>query len=126
MIKQPFTPRDLLNSQNLKIMTRVSEMFESATRGDYFLRQSVVLEGLGTWIEQSDWTDRTGYYMTIRLAPLDKGRPVARELGRTLLDKFSGLIPGSANVSTLLNGEGLDEGEQVTVKVHSSTYSIGD
>ena len=84
-IKYSFTPRELINTYNRKVMTKVAEVFESSPP---HLR-GIVLEDCGSWLVQEAWQDRTGFYMTIRLAPLDKAREAVQEEG-TILRVFAG------------------------------------
>ena len=123
-IKQPFTPRDLINSRCLEVMTSVADLFK-----DPVVRDRIVLEDLGSWLEQSAWTDTTGFYMTIRLAPLYKHLPDTQAAGRQLALDFLTALSGmrvldAAQVTgqaDLLNG-----GEPVTFFSKTATYSIGD
>ena len=121
-IKYPFTPRELINAANRNIMNRVAEIFETCPH-----RDGLILEDCGSWLVQSDWTDRTGYYMTIRLAPLDKGRKEVQEAGRDVTRKFLGLFPERKQTGVTYEGqEGYLDGEKVTVFVETDVYSIGD
>lgn len=127
MIKYTFTPSQLLNSYNLKVMTKVASIFDELGEGDYYMCRSVILEDLGSWLVQSDWTDRSGYYMTIRLAPLDQHRPEVREMARAIIGRFIDIFVGrNANETKYENQQGLDKGEKVSVFVHTDTNSIGD
>jgi len=121
-IKYSFTPRELINTYNRKVMTKVAEIFESSPQ-----RDGVILEDCGSWLEQRDWTDRTGFYMTIRLAPLDKGREAVQEEGRRITGKFLDMFTGRKASGTTYEGQdGYLEGERVTVYVETSSHSIGD
>lgn len=126
-IKYTFTPRELINTYNRQVMTKVAEIFESVLRNGVALDQSVILEDCGSWLEQSDWTDRSGFYMTIRLHPLDRHREEVQEKGRTIVRRFLELFPArTANGTSYEGQDGYKDGEKVTVYVHTSTYSIGD
>lgn len=121
-IKYPFTPREFLNVTNRDVMIKVAQIFEACPH-----RDSILLEDCGSWLVQSDWTDRTGYYMTIRLHPLDKGRMNVQEAGRDITRKFLSLFPGKRpNGITYEGHEGYLEGEKVTVFVETDMHSIGD
>jgi hypothetical protein len=121
-IKYSFTPRELINVYNRKVMTKVAEVFEWSPQ-----RDGVILEDCGSWLEQRDWTDRTGFYMTIRLAPLDKHREAVQEEGRRIIGKFLDAFSGRKASGTTYEGqEGYLEGEKVTVYVETSSHSIGD
>ena len=127
-IKYTFTPRELINTYNRQVMTKVAEIFESVLRNGYGGRdESVILEDCGSWLEQLSWTDRMGFYMTIRLHPLDKHREDVQEKGRAITAKFLELFPDRTANGTFYEGhEGYKDGEKVTVYVHTSTTSIGD
>ena len=120
-IKHPFTPRELLNSHNLDVMSRVAALFESP-----IARDRIILEGLGTWLEQGAWTDTTGFYMTIRMHPLYKHLQDTQEAGRTVTRGFLAAFPGRTAEPRFEGQEGYAEGEPVTVFVTTSTHSIGD
>ena len=127
-IKYTFTPRELINSYNRQVMTKVAEIFESVLGNRYGTRdESVILEDCGSWLEQLSWTDRGGFYMTIRLHPLDKHRKDVQEKGRAITAKFLELFTGMPANGTFYEGhEGYKDGERVTVYVHTTTTSIGD
>jgi hypothetical protein len=100
----------------------VAEIFESSPQ-----RDGVILEDCGSWLVQEAWQDRGGFYMTIRLAPLDKGREAVQEEGRRITGKFLDMFTGRKASGTTYEGqEGYLEGEKVTVYVETSSHSIGD
>ena len=121
-IKYSFTPRELINTYNRKVMTKVAEIFESSPQ-----RDGIILEDCGSWLVQEAWQDRGGFYMTIRLAPLDKGREAVQEEGRRITGKFLDMFTGRKASGTTYEGQdGYLEGESVTVYVETSSHSIGD
>ena len=121
-IKYSFTPRELINTYNRKVMTKVAEVFESSPQ-----RDGVILEDCGSWLVQEAWQDRGGFYMTIRLHPLDKHREAVQEEGRRIIGKFLDMFLGRKASGTFYEGQdGYLEGERVTVYVETSSYSIGD
>jgi hypothetical protein len=121
-IKYSFTPRELINTYNRKVMTKVAEIFESSPQ-----RDGIILEDCGSWLVQEAWQDRGGFYMTIRLAPLDKGREAVQEEGRRITGAFLDMFTGRKASGTTYEGQdGYLEGERVTVYVETSSYSIGD
>jgi hypothetical protein len=121
-IKYSFTPRELINTYNRKVMTKVAEIFESSPQ-----RDGIILEDCGSWLVQEAWQDRGGFYMTIRLAPLDKGREAVQEEGRRITGKFLDMFTGRKASGTTYEGQdGYLEGEKVTVYVETSSHSIGD
>ena len=121
-IKYSFTPRELINTYNRKVMTKVAEVFESSP-----CRDGIVLEDCGSWLVQEAWQDRTGFYMTIRLAPLDKHREDVQEEGRVITRKFLDMFPDRTASGTFYEGQdGYLEGEKVTVFVQTAAYSIAD
>ena len=121
-IKYSFTPHELINTYNRKVMTKVAEIFESSPQ-----RDGIILEDCGSWLVQEAWQDRGGFYMTIRLAPLDKGREAVQEEGRRITGKFLDMFTGRKASGTTYEGQdGYLEGERVTVYVETSSHSIGD
>ena len=121
-IKYSFTPRELINTYNRKVMTKVAEVFESSP-----CRDGIVLEDCGSWLVQEAWQDRTGFYMTIRLAPLDKHREAVQEEGRVITRKFLDMFPDRTASGTFYEGQdGYLMGEKVTVFVQTAAFSIAD
>ena len=121
-IKHSFTPSELINSTNRTVMTKVAKLFESNPQCE-----GLILEDCGSWLEQRDWTDRSGFYMTLRLAPLDKHRDEVQNAGRNIFGKFIDMFPRRNTNGTSYDGyNGLEDGEKVTVFVHTDTTSIGD
>ncbi|NBZ96754.1 MAG: hypothetical protein EBR40_10080 [Proteobacteria bacterium] len=121
-IKYSFTPRELINTYNRKVMTKVAEVFEKSP-----CRDGIVLEDCGSWLVQEAWQDRTGFYMTIRLAPLDKHLEPVQEEGRVITRKFLDMFPDRTSAGTFYEGQdGYLEGEKVTVFVQTAAFSIGD
>ena len=121
-IKYSFTPHELINTYNRKVMTKVAELFESSPH-----RDGIVLEDCGSWLVQEAWQDRGGFYLTIRLAPLDKHREAVQEEGRVIIRKFLDMFLGRKASGTTYEGQdGYLEGEKVTVYVETSSHSIGD
>ena len=121
-IKYSFTPRELINTYNRKVMTKVAEIFESSPQ-----RDGIILEDCGSWLVQEAWMDRGGVYLTIRLHPLDKRREAVQEEGRVIIRKFLDVFSGRKASGTTYEGqEGYLEGGRVTVYVETSSHSIGD
>jgi len=121
-IKYSFTPRELINTYNRKVMTKVAEIFESSPQ-----RDGIILEDCGSWLVQEAWMDRGGVYLTIRLHPLDKHREAVQEEGRRITGKFLDMFTGRKASGTTYEGQdGYLEGEKVTVYVETSSHSIGD
>ena len=121
-IKYSFTPHELINTYNRKVMTKVAKVFESSPH-----LRGIVLEDCGSWVVQEAWQDRGGFYLTIRLAPLDKHREAVQEEGRRIIGKFVDMFTGRKASGTTYEGqEGYLEGGRVTVYVETSSHSIGD
>ena len=123
-IKQPFTPRDLVNSRYLEVMTSVADLFK-----DPAVRDRIVLEDLGSWLEQSAWTDTSGFYMTIRLSHPYKHLPVVQAAGRQLALDFLTSLSGMRVIdASQVAGQAdrLNGGEPVTYVIETDTYHIGD
>ena len=121
-IKNSFTPRELVNICNRKVMTKVAEIFESSPQ-----RAHVLLEDCGFWLVQEAWLDRGGFYMTIRLHPMDKHREAVQEEGRVIIGKFLAMFSDRKASGTSYEGQDKYlEGEKMTVYVETSSHSIGD
>jgi hypothetical protein len=123
-IKYPFTPEQLINKSNLSVMTKVAEIFHDLCGGGGCDR-SVILEDLGSWLEQRDWTDVTGFYMSVRIAPLDLNRPDVRENAMKILHAFTNLFPGKT-VRSEDSEEGFAKGGRMTVWVTTDVHGIAD
>lgn len=122
-IKYKFTPDQLINKSCLAVMTKVAEIFRE--HGGEGCDRSVILEDLGTWLEQRDWTDATGFYMTARIAPLDLGRPTVQAEAQKILRSFTGLFPGKT-VRMEEPEEEFTKGGRMTVWVTSDVHGIAD
>ena len=124
-IFHPLKASDLLKASNRQLMANVAKIWDEqvAPEKDYMDRGSVILEEVGHWLNQSSWTDETGYYLKLRLAPLDAGRKDVQEKGRKVLQAFRALYPGAK--ASFVEGS-LEDGEKVTLAIHTSTHSIGD
>ncbi len=121
-IKYSFTPSELINTRNRNVMNKVAEIFASSSQ-----RDAVILEDCGSWLIQEAWQDRSGIYMTIRLAPLDMRREAVQEEGRVITRKFLDLFPDRTASGTFYEGQdGYLEGEKVTVFVQTASRSIAD
>ncbi|NDE01846.1 MAG: hypothetical protein EBZ91_08880 [Gammaproteobacteria bacterium] len=121
-IKHSFTPQELINTYNRKVMNKVAEIFASSPQ-----REGVILEDCGSWLVQEAWQDRVGFYMTIRLAPLDLRREDVQEEGRIITRKFLDMFPDRTANGTFYEGQdGYLEGEKVTVFVQTASFSIAD
>lgn len=123
-IKYPFTPEQLINKHNLSVMTKVAGIFNEYGGGGGCDR-SVILEDLGSWLEQRDWTDATGFYMTVRIAPLDLNRPDVWENAMKILHAFTSLFPGKT-VRSEDSDPGFAKGGRMTVWVTTGVHGIGD
>ena len=127
-IKQPFSHRDLLNKHNRDVVSRVADIWDTVLgKGSPTQRDSIILEEIGGWVRQESWHDRTGFYLTIRLAPLDKTRPAVQESGRAIMARFIDAFPGRNSNGTFYEGqENYAAGENLTVYVETGMNSIGD
>lgn len=123
----PFDAQDLICESNLSLMKKISGIWDRcvAEESDHADRRSVLLEGAGYWIQQSSWIDETGYFIKIRLHPLDRSRKEVHDRGRKVLQEFEGLFPGSRR-TYVENGDLLEDGATVTLVVNSDRRSIGD
>jgi hypothetical protein len=122
-IKLPFTPDQLVNKHNLTVMTKVAEIFNEHGGGG--CDRSVILEDLGSWLEQRDWTDATGFYMTARIAPLDLNRRDVQDAAQKILLSFTNLFPGKT-VRSEDSEPGFAKGGRMTVWVTTGVHGIAD
>jgi hypothetical protein len=126
MIKRPFTPRDLLNESNMRVMSTVAELFkkhDAKTGCD----TTVILEDCGSWLQQNAWTDDTGLYLTLRLAPFVTHREDERARGRAIWQDFIAAVGGATHNAWVEESEDdYIHGGKTTIYVKQSTYSIGD
>ena len=122
-IKYTFTPDQLINKYYLTVMTKVAEIFRE--HGGVGADRSVILEDLGSWLEQRAWTDVTGFYMTARIAPLDLGRPDVQEGAQKILLSFTNLFPGKT-VRSEDSEPGFAKGGRMTVWVTTDMHGISD
>lgn len=126
MIRHPFTVRDAMNPHLLSFVKNTAEAFRfNGTTGVYAGIQPFILEDAGTWTEQSDWTDRTGYYVTFRLAPLDATKPDVVEHARLSENRWNAMFPGAKKRWREVEDH-LDPNTRVTLFVQTDEYSIGD
>ena len=123
-IKHPFTPEQLVNKSNLAVMTKVAEIFREHGGGGGCDR-SVILEDLGSWLEQRDYAFATGFYMTARIAPLDINRRDVQEAAQKILLSFTNLFPGKT-VRSEDSEPGFAKGGRMTVWVTTGVHGIAD
>lgn len=124
-IKYPFTPEQLINKSNLAVMTNVAEIFNEYGGGGGCDR-SVILVELGSWLEQRDWTDVTGFYMSVRIAPLDLSRPDVRENAIKILQSFTDMFPGKSVRTEDGDAVPFTSGGRTTVWVTTNVQGIND
>ena len=126
---QSIKAADLLNSNNRKLAEKVAGLWDRcvAPEEQYMERGSVILVDFGHWLNQSAWTDETGFFLKFRLAPLDRKRAGVREKGREVLRGFTKMF-GQYQRTTTYDEDVLDEcGEgTITVVVVTGTHMIGD
>ena len=122
-------PRDLLKTSNRVLVEKVAALWDRhvAPEKDYMERDNVILEDVGHWLQQSAWTDETGYYIRLRLNPSYKHQERVREAGRKVVQGFIDLFPGKKEVFK----EGhlaLEDGttDTVTIVVQTGSHLIGD
>lgn len=126
MIKHPFTVRDAMNPHLLTFVKNTAEAFRfNGTTGIYAGIQPFIIEDAGTWTEQSDWTDRTGYYVTYRIAPLDSGNKTIRAAADDAEAKWNRLFPAAKSRRREV-ADPSDLSTRVTLVVHTGIHSIGD
>ena len=120
MIKYPFTPADALNEHYYKILGEVAHIFRQVTEAVSKHFRCLILEEFGSVLEQGAWRDYTGYYLTFRLAPLDKHRPEVKEAADRVVKRFSEML------KCVREPEVVIEGDTYTVTIISNSNTIGD
>jgi len=121
IIKQPFTVRDAMNTHLLKFVSNTANAFKVLNS----CNQPFILEEIGTWLEQCDWTDKTGYYVTYRIAPLDCKRQSVVDAAANAEKKWNLLFLDAKSRHREVVDH-LDPATRITLLVHTDTMSIGD
>ena len=130
LTSRDFTPQDLLDQSNRDVVQRVAEawddVFGKDTRGglNSGSRKSVILEGLGTCFRHNDWSDDYGFFMTIRMHPLDMHREEVQNNARKLTRRFLATFPGTRNKVEYEGHENFLQGGPVTVFVVTHNYAV--
>jgi hypothetical protein len=130
-MKSPLSTRDL---QNKYVRGKYNQIFQilddimSKTKfgPPYYLNTSgneIILEEIGTTLQQLAWIDRTGWFITWRLAPLYKDIPSIIEAGNTFSKRLKEFFGGSVKESFETFDE---ESGRRTAYFVTSVNSIGD
>ena len=125
---QSIKAADLLNANNRKLAERVAGLWNRyvAPEADYMRRQSVILVDFGHWLDQKAWTDDHGFFLKVRLAPLDRNRKDVQDRGTAVANGFKTMF-GDCEVY-VDNPQAFETGseETVTVVVKTGFNMIGD
>lgn len=134
----PYDSRSLTIPRNLELMNKVAQIWDDCVGTEYRNRDHILLEGIGGWLSQESWSDRTGFHLKIRMHPLYSHSATTQAKGRSVLNAFISLFPSGTVVFTE-NTEILDTGDinwqeketlgmnkTVTVIVETDCRSIGD
>lgn len=122
------TIRDLLHPSNRDLTEKVAEIWNRhvAPDRDYLNRNNVIIEDLGRWLKQSDWTDETGFFIKFRLHPSFCHLERVQDAGRAVFKAFLELFPNRKN-TYVENASALDGGvDTITLVVETASYSVGD
>ena len=134
----PYDSRSLTIPRNLELMNKVAQIWDDCVGTEYRNRDNILLEGIGEWLSQESWSDRTGFHLKIRMHPLYSHSATTQAKGRSVLNAFISLFPSGTVVFTE-NTEILDTGDinwqeketlgmnkTITVIVETDHRSIGD
>ena len=127
---QSIKAADLLNSNNRKLAEKVATLWDRvvAPEEQYMERGSVILVDFGHWLDQKAWTDDHGYFLKVRLAPLDKHKLHVQNRGMAVIRGFKAMF-GDGECETMVdNPHAFETGseETVTVVVKTGFNMIGD
>ena len=114
----------LLNPQVRKMAEKLATVWEESTNKNL---GDVIMVDWGTWLEQRDYTDATGWYLKFRLCPAFAHLLSVKERGRQVLQAFKKLFPDAKQF--FVEGEdAVYDGttDTVTLVAHTDTHSIGD
>jgi len=135
---QPYTVKNLINPANLDLMIQIAQIWDEHVGTDYLSRSDVIVEGIGGWLAQEAWHDRTGYHLKFRMSPLRSHSATTQAKAKAVLGAFIGLFPSGTivfteNTDVLDAGdinwrekEALGQNKTITVVVETGSYSIGD
>ncbi|NBS92967.1 MAG: hypothetical protein EBT27_04420 [Betaproteobacteria bacterium] len=122
MIKQPFRIDSILYSyMDLKALNLVVDIFREVNAGSK-LGTCILLEDFGSTLEQSDWTDTIGHYVSYRISPSYERHHAALAAVEQLKTKLAKLLhrhPSRRIASDIKN-------DVVTMYYIAETNSIGD
>jgi hypothetical protein len=94
--------------------TKFGPPYFRETRGD-----EIILEEIGTTLEQLAYLDRTGWFVTWRLAPLYREIPSIIEAGNRFAERLKSHFASKTHFEVF-------ENEKRTLYVTTGTNSIGD
>jgi len=83
----------------------------------------IIIVDFGTWLKQLSWTDETGWFLTYRIAPLDKNLVTTKMLEDLFKEKFPTLF-NQQKVEIISEGE--DDSRKTTIIITDGRNSIGD
>lgn len=120
--------KDLLKTSNRDLAGKVSAIWDRcvAPEKEFMRRDDVLLEDVGHWLQQSAYTDETGFFIRFRLHPSYCHQERVQEAGRKVYKEFLELFPNRKN-TYIENRKALDGGtETITLVVQTDSHSIGD
>lgn len=124
MIKNPFRVRDASNPHYLEVLSAIVKLFREESKAAGLDGDVLIVEDFGTTLVQSDWTDRTGWYVTYRLHPLySRLKPLVEAAARAEM-RFNALFPGKP--ARREEAEPGNPNGKVTLFVENGCHSIGD
>ena len=130
-LKRSFTVNDARNGSFVSKLMAVHEAIRhNCTKhfpNDRYASQVLILEDFGWATEQCDWTDKEGFFVEYRIAPLDSGRVGRSNLVQDFENELKkGIFYGDPN-PLIIRNPGWETGSaRVQLFWHLDTNSIGD
>jgi len=116
----PFMFRDFINTSTLEHLTRVTALVRGHSLAAGLGPEAIVIESMGTLLEQLDWSDNTGYFITFRPTPTYSSVVALRREVENLKVTYFEMFPGARKTEVIVDND------KVTLQVWTASYNIGD
>ncbi len=127
MIKYSFGPNSINSLFVMQKATSVAQLLDKLNKqiNNRFAAfgNPIIIVDFGTWLKQLSWTDETGWFLTYRIAPLDKNLVTTKMLEDLFKEKFPTLF-NQQKVEIISEGE--DDSRKTTIIITDGRNSIGD
>lgn len=123
-MENTFSLRDLQNPHNADKLNKVLSCAR-AFRNNYV--DQIILEKFGAWLNQTAWTDETGWHITFRCDPLTVGGHVEKRTA--LVHDFLACLDTvfmTSKARRTVTEMGPELTSEIKVIYHTGTNSIGD